>query len=236
VLFSKRAVINLIIIAMNLGMSAMELQRPVLDEQQLRDHLIKSVIEVNAEPGYEITPLMYAILTPELNSALTIPLFLNDQINAQSTEGITALMLAVAEDRPGLVCQLLASGAHVELKNRSGETALDLAKRRNNESIIRMLLEKISQNQQSNQILPMTIDQSEQKEKEFDPVVESDLLVEKNKRNKTLATKRGGKALSKKRVVKKSKTADKKYKCTCGFSSDYKQNLHRHERYTCTEK
>ena len=50
-------------------------------------------------------------------------------INAQDQEGGTALMWAVARKHPECVKLLLRDGANRGVRRKSGETAMDLAKR-----------------------------------------------------------------------------------------------------------
>ena len=60
-------------------------------------------------------------------------------VNAASTEGVTALMIAAARDNAPLIGLLAQSGADVNAKSKIGQTAYAIAERNDNVSAVRML-------------------------------------------------------------------------------------------------
>ena len=60
-------------------------------------------------------------------------------VNAQSTEGVTALMIAAARDNSPLIGLLAQSGADMNAKSKVGQTAYAIAERNDNVAAVRML-------------------------------------------------------------------------------------------------
>ena len=60
-------------------------------------------------------------------------------VNAASTQGVTALMIAAAHDNAPMIGLLLRAGAQLEARSRQGQTALDIAKQNGNDSATRTL-------------------------------------------------------------------------------------------------
>ncbi|MEO7650104.1 MAG: ankyrin repeat domain-containing protein, partial [Bryobacteraceae bacterium] len=89
------------------------------------------------------TPLLFAAAYGGVD---TVRLLLDAgaNVNAQDVRGMTPLMLAIATDRPdpGTVKLLLARGADTKLKSKSGETALDWARKFRDPRILAALGER----------------------------------------------------------------------------------------------
>lgn len=79
---------------------------------------------------WERTPLIEAVAEPGLNRLAVISTLveLGSVVDAQNRKGFTALMEAVIKADHEIVELLLNSGADPTIKNRSGHTALDLAR------------------------------------------------------------------------------------------------------------
>ncbi|MGH6818077.1 MAG: quinoprotein dehydrogenase-associated putative ABC transporter substrate-binding protein [Methylovirgula sp.] len=60
-------------------------------------------------------------------------------VNAASTSGVTALMLAAAHNNAPIVGLLLQSGANLDMKSPDGKTALDLAKENGNDTVVSLI-------------------------------------------------------------------------------------------------
>lgn len=78
-------------------------------------------------------------------------------VNAQSTKGMTALMIAAARNNTPAVGLLLNSGADPDIKNKAGETALQIANMNDAESAaqaIRVLSEVVRPKQERAQSAP----------------------------------------------------------------------------------
>lgn len=111
--------------------------------------LVYEGADVNKPGSKGTTPLM-ALLNrvrqecPEQKFTYLIDLAMaqNGNINAQNSEGITALMYAV--DNPficlAVIQQLLLTGADINLRDKNGRTALMYAARQGNNDIVDMLV------------------------------------------------------------------------------------------------
>ena len=60
-------------------------------------------------------------------------------VNAMSTLGVTALMIAAARDNSALIGVLMRAGARAEIKSQEGQTALDIATQNGNDAAARTL-------------------------------------------------------------------------------------------------
>lgn len=60
-------------------------------------------------------------------------------VNAVSTKGVTALMIAAAHDNAPMIGVLSRSGANAGMRSADGQTALDIAQQNGNEAATRML-------------------------------------------------------------------------------------------------
>jgi quinoprotein dehydrogenase-associated probable ABC transporter substrate-binding protein len=60
-------------------------------------------------------------------------------VNAVSSHGVTALMIAAAHDNAPMIGVLMRAGAKPEIKSEEGQTALDIAQQNGGDSAVRML-------------------------------------------------------------------------------------------------
>jgi quinoprotein dehydrogenase-associated probable ABC transporter substrate-binding protein len=60
-------------------------------------------------------------------------------VNAVSTKGLTALMVAASRDNSAMIGVLMRAGARPEMKSGEGQTALDIATQNGNDSAVRTL-------------------------------------------------------------------------------------------------
>lgn len=60
-------------------------------------------------------------------------------VNAASTLGVTALMIAAAHDNAPMIGVLIRAGAQTDVRSKEGQTAFDIAKQNGNDSAIRTL-------------------------------------------------------------------------------------------------
>jgi quinoprotein dehydrogenase-associated probable ABC transporter substrate-binding protein len=61
------------------------------------------------------------------------------EVNATTSSGVTALMIAAAHDNPPVIGVLVRAGAKTDAKSAQGQTALDIALQNGNESAVRIL-------------------------------------------------------------------------------------------------
>jgi hypothetical protein len=85
------------------------------------------------------TPLIWAVSEGYHNIALTL-IEAGADLNAQNSDGNTALLRAACENRPELASVLIKVGAKLDVQNDDGYSALILAKRRDNKAIVDSLL------------------------------------------------------------------------------------------------
>jgi hypothetical protein len=81
------------------------------------------------------TPLIWAVSEGYHNIALTL-IEAGADLNAQNSDGNTALLRAACENRPELASVLIKVGAKLDVQNNDGYSALILAKRRDNKAIV----------------------------------------------------------------------------------------------------
>jgi ankyrin repeat protein len=61
-------------------------------------------------------------------------------VNAQSNDGMTALMVAAAHNSPPMIGLLMDAGADAEIKNKRGQTARDVAELNGNREASQAIL------------------------------------------------------------------------------------------------
>ena len=81
------------------------------------------------------TPLIWAVSEGYHNIALTL-IEAGVDLNAQNSDGNTALLRAACENRAELASVLIKVGANLDVQNHDGYSALVLAKRRENRAIV----------------------------------------------------------------------------------------------------
>jgi ankyrin repeat protein len=103
---------------------------------------IKQGVDVNAQDGLGMTPLMFASSANEDPEVITLLLGAGANLSVQSKAGATALMLAAQSNpNPEVINRLLGAGANLEVQNKFGMTALTFAAKYNkNQEIITLLL------------------------------------------------------------------------------------------------
>jgi len=108
-------------------------------KQKVVDHLLsKWVPDVTMKQNNGRTALMVAV--EKINSPLLVQLIdLGADIDAPLNDGTTPLMRAVLGDSYELVDILLNSGADPRLKSNNKETALSIARDRDDEKLLRLL-------------------------------------------------------------------------------------------------
>jgi len=60
-------------------------------------------------------------------------------VNAVTTKGVTALMIAAARDNSALIGVLMRAGARAGIKSGEGQTAVEIATQNGNDSAVRTL-------------------------------------------------------------------------------------------------
>lgn len=60
-------------------------------------------------------------------------------VNAVSTRGVTALMIAAAHDNAPMAGVLIQAGAHADMKSAENQTAMDIARQDDSQSVVRVL-------------------------------------------------------------------------------------------------
>lgn len=91
-------------------------------------NLMRGGLDPNVRDSSGRTPLVYAAAIKEPYAALSWLLKSGADINAQTTgEGTTALMEAILHNNPPAVLQLLGAGPKIDVKDKKGRTAYDIA-------------------------------------------------------------------------------------------------------------
>jgi quinoprotein dehydrogenase-associated probable ABC transporter substrate-binding protein len=116
------------------------------DNYEAAKALIEAGAKVNEPSGAEgLTPLMVAAAqTAPAEGAMFLPsstrpidiakslIERGANVNARSTKGVTALMIAATHNNPPMIGLLMESGADASLKDDQGQTATDVATRNGN--------------------------------------------------------------------------------------------------------
>lgn len=101
------------------------------------------LLEHGAEPNqpdvYSWTPLMRAVYQERPQIARLLAEHDQTRVNHRGENGVTALHLAVARGNAEAVKLLLANGADPAIRDASGRTALDFARKNNNLSLLRLM-------------------------------------------------------------------------------------------------
>jgi len=63
-------------------------------------------------------------------------------VNFAGSDGMTPLMVAASAGHADVVGYLIENGADVKRKNKKGQTAVDLAKKKGNKAIVKLLTKK----------------------------------------------------------------------------------------------
>jgi ankyrin repeat protein len=93
-------------------------------------------IATQSPPERRIIQVMQVVQPIELAQEL---LQHKADVNAVSTKGVTALMIAAAHDNAPMIGLLVRAGARTETRSGEGQTALDIATQNGNDSAIRTL-------------------------------------------------------------------------------------------------
>lgn len=115
--------------------------------------LVEQGIDVNARSGAEqLTPLMVLASQlapqqrvtriaggPSPNELASLLISKGADVNAQSQQGVTALMIAAGHDNTPLIGLLAQAGAAFQLRNSAGQTAADVADISGSEHAAKML-------------------------------------------------------------------------------------------------
>lgn len=106
------------------------------------DKLTEVLEKLRGEEGIEArlverneTPLIWAVSEGYHNIAVTL-IEAGANLNAQNSDGNTALLRAACENRAELASVLVKVGAKLDVQNNDGYSALVLAKRRDNKAIV----------------------------------------------------------------------------------------------------
>ncbi len=100
--------------------------------------VIELGLPVDVRTSAGLTPLHSAVQGDEYRS---IPYLVSKgaDVNAGSNDGTTPLMKAAGLGYPKSVSELLKCKARLDLKNKAGKTALDIARSKNNSEIVKLL-------------------------------------------------------------------------------------------------
>ncbi len=120
--------------------------------------LIDFEANINHQDIDNTSPLLYAVQT-NCYDLTKLLLGMGAEVNIQTNmEQITPLMVAAGHGTKEMVELLLDNRADIHLKNKSGKTALTIAKENNKEDITQLLLEQETKKLDSNGILSNNAD------------------------------------------------------------------------------
>jgi uncharacterized protein len=105
--------------------------------------IARLLLENGAEPNqmdvYSWTPLMRAVYEERLPIAKLLVDNDATEVNRRGENGVTALHLAVMTGEADAVKLLLARGAHPDIEDDMGRTAMDFARQNNNLDLLRIM-------------------------------------------------------------------------------------------------
>lgn len=142
----------------------------IYNPQKMMDSLIGAGAFVNIKDGKNETPLIKAA---KLDISDVYDSFIASEadFDAQDNQGNTALMYAAMNGSTGVTSQILEGNPDRRLKNKLGQTAFDIAKVRQKESIINLVripdLTVTIEGQADGSCLPLTIEIAQGKVVEF---------------------------------------------------------------------
>ena len=125
---------------------AIENESDMVDGKEVMSFLIEHGADVNKPNSFGMTSFMVfcasgnmELIKYSLAHGADVNAAYSAHVRPKSTDRTTSLMLAVEVGQTEVVELLLSKGADPELRNSDGKTALDLAKDKNNEVIIKLL-------------------------------------------------------------------------------------------------
>jgi ankyrin repeat protein len=101
--------------------------------------LLKHGAKPNRADIYSWTPLMRAVYESRLGTARLLAEHEATNVNQRGENGVTALHLAVIKGNADMVEILLAGGADPTIRDASGRTAMDFARKNKNLSLVRVM-------------------------------------------------------------------------------------------------
>jgi ankyrin repeat protein len=119
--------------------------------EEIAKLLIDSGSNINLKFGYDETALMYVSTFSNLTKILQLLIDRGANLNQQnSTLGMTAIMQSVITNRIQIVKILIDAKADLNIKNKNGETALDIAKKKGYTEIFKLIELQGSKETESN--------------------------------------------------------------------------------------
>ena len=112
----------------------------VQDRPLIVRELMKLSPDVNSFDKNGYTPLLYAVNRNYVNVAREL-LSAGADVNAPSKEGVSPLIEAVTVGKADMVAELIKAGADIGVLSPSGETAMNIARRRSQQIIVALLAE-----------------------------------------------------------------------------------------------
>lgn len=134
--------------------------------------LPKSRLDYSAVNNHGETVLMIAIKNGFRDTALSFlkKAEVHNTVNMQDKLGNNALLLAIKFDQRMLVSPLLNAGANVDMVDGSNRNAYDVAKDRNNEATLKLLLDAGYKQKNKKKISPFVVEEnSKSKSTEINP-------------------------------------------------------------------
>lgn len=114
---------------------------------------VKDVLDQKKQEQYDLDTALFIAVVENFAQAIVLLLDAGAFINAQTTDGDTALHYAVHyavewyDNDPEVIELLLENGANADLQNHDGETPLDNALEYNNHTMIRILRRAVNDSQ-----------------------------------------------------------------------------------------